>query len=291
MTSPNAGRATTPNDICKKFLGFEDVWYLIVAELEYHDMLAAQAALPVVDALLAQYRVPRRALFLEPMGPAIVWLHVHADLLLNDEIGRRHSHVLVLAVPSVVRKIEQEILRLVFASPDIIQKMEAKVMAATQWINNDEVNSIAFNPGDDEEHSWDVSFSHPTQKILRTSEIFSDQAFFHGHLTKSELHNDWSRPFDLHPVMFEAAQSAEGAYRIISGKKDFKLLDEVHHPLHTLEPYWQKSLLTQPPVASAQISLEIVYQALFGCVDGSSCQSSHWTGLSISYIALEIFKG
>ncbi|KAK8179923.1 uncharacterized protein BKA78DRAFT_300804 [Phyllosticta capitalensis] len=112
MTSPNAGRATTPNDIRKKFLGFEDVWYLIVAELEYHDMLAAQAALPVVDALLAQYRVPRRALFLEPMGPAIVWLHVHADLLLNDEIGRRHSHVLVLAVPSVVRKIEQEILRL-----------------------------------------------------------------------------------------------------------------------------------------------------------------------------------
>ncbi|KAK8202452.1 hypothetical protein IWZ01DRAFT_562206 [Phyllosticta capitalensis] len=264
MTSPNAGRATTPNDIRKKFLGFEDVWYLIVAELEYHDMLAAQAALPVVDALLAQYRVPRRALFLEPMGPAIVWLHVHADLLLNDEIGRRHSHVLVLAVPSVVRKIEQEILRL-----------------GAQIDSDEDSLGLIFDPESRGATGWDVILSGPTQELLRTAPLYSTKAFFHGDFAKAELENPKSTVLDLHPEIFQANTPKFGQHRReISMNENFKLLDEFEEVGLSLSESWDKSLLTQPPVAQVCVRFAISHRVLVGQQHGRQFYATKQTNMT-----------
>ncbi|KAK8179925.1 uncharacterized protein BKA78DRAFT_300806 [Phyllosticta capitalensis] len=249
--SMSSGTSSTEKSLRKTFLGFEDIWHLVMENLSYHDLLSASEALPIVNRLLDQHKARRQQVFLEPAGPVVASLSFHPDLILNDEVGRRFHRVTVFASPAVINLMQEE-----------VERINIQIDNDMEWLDN-------IDPDDKEDHSWDIQLSGRSQQLLRETQLFSYQARIDPSCVKPELENQKSQELQLHPEIFKTAIAKDGQYRELQFDRDgFTLLNGKIEDLEGLYLYWQKSLLTQPPTSSVEIRYQISHVTFVGAVSG-----------------------
>ncbi|KAK8202453.1 hypothetical protein IWZ01DRAFT_487147 [Phyllosticta capitalensis] len=249
--SMSSGTSSTEKSLRKTFLGFEDIWHLVMENLSYHDLLSASEALPIVNRLLDQYKARRQQVFLEPAGPAVAFLSFHPDLILNDEVGRRFHRVTVFASPAVINLMQEE-----------VERINIQIDNDMEWLDN-------IDPDDKEDHSWDIQLSGRSQQLLRETQLFSYQARIDPSCVKPELETQKSQELQLHPETVKTVIANRGQYREVQFDQDgVSRLNGSVEELEDLCPYWSKSLLSQPPASPVELRYPISYVTFVGAVSG-----------------------